>query len=1067
MAGSTSSIVDNRDGNTLLAALTAMGNGGRELWVATAFFSLAALLLLADALTGYQRGRVLFGDDASPRQRELLLDRLRRLSDTDILAQREQSPRLIRLETVARLFEDGRVEARCYTAKKFHAKAYLVAGRDVYPHQLAVLGSGNFTRPGLLENIELNAILTSDQTEQLRVWYEERWAEAQADIVTEDVLNEIRRQIELYDPYWLYLKALYLWGQDRQGEEPDGGPPILGRLDEHQRQGYLQALKILSREHGAMVCDGVGLGKSYIALALMQEYCRQGKRVLLLAPKNILTHSWQGYLAEHLADYREPFGSIEDRAMTELGFDPTELENGTDALTELQRARLRLLEGYADRADLIVVDESHNFRTSSANRFKNLFRILGPRRDRRKDVLLLTATPINTQYVDVSNQLSLITHEAGRLAGHPIERIRAAARQADREQPTPPGVQLELVFEEPVGDLLQQVFEQALIQRSRTTCKDLCRAAGKELRFPIRRDPECVDLRLGPDSAAWRDLIALADARFRPGVQLLHQIRHESDERAIVRLLHRGAQGIKLSAFLTEQYRRHVNPSSKPYSDEIRLAGLVYANTLKQLESSPVAFQGILQSLGAGLLARLHVVLGDDADGVLDDHGEWVRTPLFMAHPDASGDAPDDDTVEDGANLDLSGEEQDEWLQHAIRTRHLERKLCGFTAAEFDVKRWADDIVGDLEYLREIHAATRAARQQRDPKFEQVLPRIVQLLAEGRRVLVFTQSQRTAEYLERQLGGEPRPNGRLRGHTVARIDSRVEDTRPSIIHAFCPGYNRPPDRWSPSVPERVDVLVSTDVLSEGVNLQEAGAIVNYDVHWNPVRLIQRIGRVDRRLDPEITPHDHEFRIVNVLPPPEIETILNLVGTIEDRQLKISRALGLDQSFFRADDPAGTLKEFNRLYEGTKTVRDEAAEAYTTLFGEPDPANIARLEALPPGAFGVWSGAPRDGLFAVFVMRASQATDADRERFAGLLDRPVLALEQPGRPPLDDAGAILKLLAGIPPDARSGTPSDEEQLADRLKQLKNDVRQSFAARELPRTIRPELVCWLELRQEPAR
>ena len=122
--------------------------------------------------------------------------------------------------------------------------------------------------------------------------------------------------------------------------------------------------------------------------------------------------------------------------------------------------------------------------------------------------------------------------------------------------------------------------------------------------------------------------------------------------------------------------------------------------------------------------------------------------------------------------------------------------------------------------------------------------RLQQFVADGQRVLVFTQSQRTAEYLEREL------RGALAGKGVARIDSRIEPkTRAAILHAFCPGYNPPPPQHAPSIPARLDVLISTDVLSEGVNLQEAGAILSYDIHWNPVRLIQRIGRVDRRLRP--------------------------------------------------------------------------------------------------------------------------------------------------------------------------------------------------------------------------
>ena len=407
---------------------------------------------------------------------------------------------------------------------------------------------------------------------------------------------------------------------------------------------------------------------------------------------------------------------------------------------------------------------------------------------------------------------------------------------------------------------------------------------------------------------------------------------------------------------------------------------------------------------------------------------------------------------------DAGGEETDAWLMQAVKSRQLNKKLNGFNSETFDVDRWRDDIIADLGYLREIHAATLAARVQPDPKLGDVLPELKKLVANGQRVLVFTQSQRTAEYLERELRGGP---NKLAGN-VARIDSRVEKTRAAILYAFCPGYNKPAS--ASSVPAHLDVLISTDVLSEGVNLQQAGAVLSYDIHWNPVRLIQRIGRVDRRLNPDITTSDHAFEIINVFPPPEIEEIIDLVGKVEDRTLRISNALGLDVSFFKSSDPAGNLKEFNSQYEGEISTTDHALNAFARLAVTPPDEKTQRiLDAVPPGAFGVWRNAPQNGLFALFTMEPKpSATEADREKFASVIGRPVLMLERPGGlPPLSDAGEILALLAQTIPDAPSGVPSDEAQLAKRLAALKDAARDRFRAIDLPITIAPHLACWLEL------
>ncbi len=1060
-----SSIIDNRDNNTLQMGLQQMTAHGSELRIATAFFSLDALLLIAENLSSFSRIRILFGDEANATQRQRLLKMLRDRSDADLLTQRDNSATLKPLQIVEQLFASGKVEARCYTARKFHAKAYIIDRPNIFPSRLGVIGSGNFTRPGLTQNIELNVHLAPEQVSQLDTWYEERWNEAQADVVTENVLDEIRRQIQLYDPYILYLKALYLWGKNQEAETPAlGRTKLLDSLDPHQEQGFLRSLSILEKQHGVMVCDGVGLGKSFIALALIEHYCRLGQNVLLIAPKGIMDSSWDGYLNAYLNRYREPFGSIFEIPMTDLGFDPAgdDDEIETDNLREKREQVNRLYE----RSDVVVVDESHNFRTSSAARFKNLMEIVRPYRGRKK-VILLTATPINTAYRDISNQLSIITHNEGNIAGYGIEQVRRYANTLDRNRPSDDeNVQLSLGLLETPSEVLNNVLASVVIQRSRATCKALAEIRDRAVHFPKRTAPRCIEISIKDGSALYRELIRLADKRFRPGVELYKLMRAElekadkNNKKVLpVKLLNTRVRGIKLAAFLTEQYRKVPIEGVKTYNDEVHLARLVFSNSLKQLESSPVAFQGIIQNLGAGLLARLKYVFGDAANALIEPHLEWVKTPLFKKTPTntPTEELPLSDIEEDGDVLDASGAEADSWLLQAVKERGLPKKLKVFTAATFDVDRWRDDIASDLGFLKEVHDAALAARDQPDPKLEEVLPELRKQLALGRRVLVFTQSQRTAEYLETEL------KHRLSGVGVARIDSRVEKTRAAILHAFCPGYN--PHKTAPSVPKRVDVLICTDVLSEGVNLQEAGAILSYDIHWNPVRLIQRIGRVDRRLNPDISPEDHSFDIVNVLPPKEINDIIELIGTIENRTLLISQALGLDVSFFKSSDPAGNLKEFNSTYDGEISSADQALNAYASLSVDPPDEKAKRiLEALPPGAFGVWSNAPVDGLFALFTMEPkSTATQSDLDRFSGVIGRPVLILERQGKPTTSDAGEILTLLSKTEAGVHSGFPSDESNLTARLKSMKNNVRGQFAEIGLPSTILPSLVCWLELRK----
>jgi hypothetical protein len=353
-----------------------------------------------------------------------------------------------------------------------------------------------------------------------------------------------------------------------------------------------------------------------------------------------------------------------------------------------------------------------------------------------------------------------------------------------------------------------------------------------------------------------------------------------------------------------------------------------------------------------------------------------------------------------------------------------------------------------------LHEEVRLARAaSEDPKLRAFVAEIESLRRDGRKVLVFTQSVRTSRYLDRALR-EAFPGSR-----VERVDSTIDpDERRRILHAFSPKYNRADALFDPD-DRPCDLLVCTDVLSEGVNLQEAGAILNYDIHWNPVRLIQRIGRVDRRLHSGSTPHS--FAIVNILPPPELEEILKLVGTVENRTVKISRSLGLESSFFKSTDPAGNLREFNAHVDGVPNAHDDASVAYAELLAK-RPELAARARSLPPGALGVWRGAPRDGLFASFTLvPTDRVSDADRKHFQSLLNRPVLAF-QGGGETITDGPRLLVMLSGTTPGETSGIPSDLASLPDRLEKLRTAARQTFRDVGLTRGFKLRLDCWMELR-----
>jgi superfamily II DNA or RNA helicase len=1056
------SIIDNQHGNTLHNALELITENGRELWIATAFFSLDALNMVGENLVRAERVRLLFGDDASARQRNALIRAMQERSDTDLLKQRESDPLLNGLRLAKQLIDEGRIEARVYTKEKFHAKLY-ISHRNGYPPASSIVGSGNFTRSGLTRNIELNIRLIEEQTEKLIAWYEARWAEAVEDDITVVLREQIDRHIRLYDPYAIYLKALLAWGDHVQGRAPLKPLEILPLLDPHQEHAYRQALRILQREPGVMICDGVGLGKSFVALALMEHWLSEGSRVLLVAPKAILKSSWEGYLRRYLGKYSRGYASLHHRPMTWFGFDPEEDPQAREDLEE-----------YAAQADVIIVDESHNFRNSATQRYKNLYEVVAPNERGRKKIVLLTATPINTRYEDLSNQFQLLTHDNGTLSGIARLQLNKQARLRDKEiakQGPPPEQDTLFDYGGILTDqLLGVALESVAIQRSRRTCRELADAAGKHLRFPAREKPKEVHYILGYGHEA---LIKEASLRFKElGQYLAAYTREVSEasqkEREVKKTFGQQPQhGLKFSGYLPNLFLKAKTIGNRQAQVEAFLAKMVFINVMKQLESSTPAFQSILESLGQGLALRLRHYCGEEpkVQAALRRHEGWIRLPA-TAEPEERdlGEEP-----EDAAADEASGGETDDFVSREERRAIKRLKALGFSRETHNIDRWRDDILNDLEHLQSIHDKCLNAQREPDAKLDEIICHIRVQRNRGRKVLVFSQSRKTADYVQRAL--EQRLQEKV-GLVNADIGG---DTRARILNAFSPKYNDLPvargkNREMKPLPE-MHILVSTDVLSEGVNLQEAGCILNYDLHWNPTRLIQRIGRVDRRLK-ENEP-DHSFDILNVIPPKAIDDVIDLVDTVEQRKRKISRILGIDQSFFKATDEEGTLKEFNRLYEGGQTPRESQLVEYVrqvTLGSE----EKALADALPPGAMGVWQGAPQDGLFALFEVvwrRPDNAgaywqpedgiPEADRKRFAGLIGSPRLLLGTPDGSIQTDAAIILEVLSHTKHGEKSDQPSDAEILQKGLKRLRAAALSSIPDRT--QNVSVNLICWMELRQ----
>lgn len=358
-------IVDNApDGRTGLDYLREWCEIARSFDIATGWFDIGALLGLDGHWQKLGGMRILMGGEVGGPTKKALLEavrsRARGTLDESIEEFKREDPFLEGSEEIVAALKDGRIVCRVYNRDKFHAKAYITHGRLEVVGSQALVGSSNFTRPGLTQNVELNLNLESSaEVAQLQRWYEEHW-EAATD-VSEDVLKTVQRHTVERSPFEVYARSLQslVAGQDPSGADWDRTrSQVFPKLDRYQQEGYA-ALVDIGRQHGgALLCDGVGLGKTFVGLMLIERLVlHEGKRVVLLAPKAVREGVWEKELRTHL-DHIGGFGGAGVFSNLHV-FNHTDLGRGGDFPEAFEQVT-RL-------ADAIVIDEAHPSATAGGS----------------------------------------------------------------------------------------------------------------------------------------------------------------------------------------------------------------------------------------------------------------------------------------------------------------------------------------------------------------------------------------------------------------------------------------------------------------------------------------------------------------------------------------------------------------------------------------------------------------------------------------------------------------------------------------------------------------------------
>lgn len=1009
--------------------------------VATGYFDIGALLDLDGDWQRVDSIRILMGDEVSGRTKAKILEGIRQRAEAELEASLDaekagDNPFLTGVDAIVKAIRSGQIECKVYNRDKFHAKAYITHGRIEAVGSQALVGSSNFTRPGLNQNIELNIKVESGpEVAQLQRWYEQHWKDSVE--VTEGVLKIIERHVREFTPFEIYARALQELFRDVEPAELDweqNQSQMFGKLDRYQQEAYWAMVDIARKQGGALLCDGVGLGKTFVGLMLIERLVmRERKRVVLFAPKGAKVSVWEPALKKHLAHVG--------------GWDGTaDFSN----LSVFSHTDLMRVSPYPERfaritelADAVVVDEAHHFRNrgkrgdaakpDERSRYYRLFDLINPPgSSESKVVYLLTATPINNALTDFKHLVELFTGGDDAAFRHTL----GVPSVAGRINTLTKDLQ-EIIGDGLVGDNVQtatdllledRLFEGLVVQRSRAYAKESQRQqGGTEVVFPDRMPPTVAGYSIRKSYGALLDRMEKAFERDKPLFAL--------------------SIYYPLAFYIGSD---DIDPLEQNRQQQV--VGLIRTNFLKRFESSVYAFEQSCSRLIKKLLAFVTVHA--------QSANEKRRLERWLAQHSDELDAAA------ARQLALWGDEAEESDDEDIVPAELLDGVEELARTDYDVDAILDEAYLDMDELSRFLAEAQKFTAKQDDKLKKLIRLLKSKDLDGRKVLIFTEFADTARYLKRQLD-EAGISG------LAQVDSGSKGNRDALLKRFAPYYNDSSSReLSESGEDEIRVLIATDILSEGLNLQDATRLINYDIHWNPVRLMQRIGRVDRRLDPEIERAivaDHPevagdrgtVAYWNFLPPDELRSLLTLYERVAHKTLMISETLGIEGGkLLSPDDDYRVLREFNEQYEGAQSPMEQLQTAFNGMITN-DEGLLDALRDVPVGAFSGRAAHP-DGIPGIFFCFRLPAFDNDAGAYSLEAGTTRWYFRDASGGITDDAPAIDAWIASDPGTPRNCVTPHDELIAARA-EVRRHVRNTYERQvELPADApSPQLVCWMEV------
>lgn len=775
------------------------------------------------------------------------------------------------LRRLSAQLKDDKVCVKLYVAEPLHAKLYLAhRPEDNFNPVQAIMGSSNLTYSGLTRQGELNAeFADSDSAKKLSEWFDDRWNDRFCIDITKELIEAIDSSWaseQVIPPYYIYLKTAYHLSADaRSGIKEFTLPPEF----QHELFDFQQtAVKIAARHlnsdkrGGAMIGDVVGLGKTITACAIAKIYeMTFASSTLIICPAN-LVDMWDKYRRRY--DLKADIISMAK---------PIDVDN-------------------ARYYRLIIVDESHNLRNSTGKRYQNIKSLI---EHQDSKVLLLTATPYNKEFFDLASQLKLFISEDDDLGIRPEKYIHElGGDRAFLQKHSEVFIRSIKAFEQsPYADDWMELMKLFLVRRTRTFIKENY----------AKTDPE-----------NGRKYLEFRDGRRNyfpdrvPKAIKFKTVEGDQYSRLYSTEMIELMSELRLPRYGLSGYEDSTKTANAPKNDKMilenlsragkRMMGFCKSTFFKRIDSSGFSF---LLTLYRHILRNAVFMYAIENKLPLPIGDENELPDYFIEDEDTNSLFPqDDENVGTDGLIDIPTDMKIymEKARDYYNTLSLKNNVAWIDSAYFK-RSLKTQLKQDCERIIQMIELCGRWNPNKDQKLDELQTLLTKTHGKEK-VLIFTQYSDTAQYIYTQL--------KKRGFNHVECATGSSQNPTAIVERFSPLSNNA----SISASDESRILVATDVLSEGQNLQDSHVIVNYDLPWAIIRLIQRAGRVDR-----IGQEAKQIFCYSFFPADKVEEIIRLRKRLNDRINENASIVGSDEVFFE-----GNAKNLKDMYNEKSGVLDD-------------------------------------------------------------------------------------------------------------------------------------------------